>query len=180
MSEATAMDSNLSEQEQAIEKVRQVLEYFGRVPAPEDLVHPDSQTAWRLEQLLGFLEDQEENGHCDDGVKCTDVKVTVTILESEKMCFGRLMKTTVVPNNVKLVYSIIHKLTGKMGGNGSHGPIYGELTVGSMQKIVNTIINLGFCILDIEACYCTLCENFNAVLQLFKSLGCFIFFDHQC
>jgi hypothetical protein len=45
--------------------------------------------------------------------------------------------TTLVPENVKLVYSIIRKQTGCIGGNGSEGPIYGELTVGSMQKMVN-------------------------------------------
>ena len=58
---------NINSSEEAIEKVRQVLEFFGKVPAPEDLVHPDSQTAWRLEQLLGFLEDQAENEDCKMG-----------------------------------------------------------------------------------------------------------------
>jgi Histone methylation protein DOT1 len=136
MSEATAMDNNSSDH--AIEKVRQVFEYFGTVLAP-DLVAPNSQTAWRLEQLLGFLEDHAENEQYNDGADGTNDKVTVTILESEKLCFGRLTKTTVVPENVKLVYSIINKLTGGMGGNGSHGPIYGELTMGSMQKMVNAM-----------------------------------------
>jgi len=39
--------------------------------------------------------------------------------------------------NVKEVYTIVRKLTGSIGGNGSSGAIYGELTMGSMQKIVN-------------------------------------------
>jgi hypothetical protein len=41
---------------------------------------------------------------------------------------------------VKLVYKIINKHTGRVGGNGSGGPIYGELIEGHMQKIVNFLI----------------------------------------
>jgi hypothetical protein len=39
--------------------------------------------------------------------------------------------------NVKETYAIVRKLTGSIGGNGSSGAIYGELTMGSMQKMVN-------------------------------------------
>ena len=38
---------------------------------------------------------------------------------------------------LNLVYKIIKKHSGEVGGNGSNGPIYGELTVGHMQKIIN-------------------------------------------
>ena len=41
---------------------------------------------------------------------------------------------------VQLVYKIINKHTGHVGGNGSGGPIYGELTKGHMQKIVDFLI----------------------------------------
>jgi hypothetical protein len=54
-----------------------------------------------------------------------------------KLIFGRLVTERIVPENVKQVYGIVRKLTGSIGGNGSHGPIYGELTMGSMQKMVN-------------------------------------------
>ena len=54
-----------------------------------------------------------------------------------KLIFGRLVDEIVVQDNVRQVYGIIRKLTGSIGGNGSHGPIYGELTMGSMQKMVN-------------------------------------------
>ena len=37
--------------------------------------------------------------------------------------------------SVKRAYSIVSKCTGSLGGNGSGGAIYGELTVGSMQKV---------------------------------------------
>lgn len=55
----------------------------------------------------------------------------------QRLMFGRLVTETVVPENVKQVYGIVRKLTGSIGGNGCHGPIYGELTMGSMQKMAN-------------------------------------------
>ena len=37
-------------------------------------------------------------------------------------------------------YSIIRNCTGTLGGNGTTGAIYGELTMGSMQKIINLMV----------------------------------------
>lgn len=46
-----------------------------------------------------------------------------------------LTPTTVVCSpSVKRAYSIVRRCTGSLGGNGSGGAIYGELTSGSMQK----------------------------------------------
>lgn len=56
-----------------------------------------------------------------------------------KLIFGRMVTERIVPENVKQVYGIVRKLTGSIGGNGSHGPIYGELTMGSMQKMANVM-----------------------------------------
>ncbi|CAM9568517.1 unnamed protein product, partial [Choristocarpus tenellus] len=42
-----------------------------------------------------------------------------------------------VPPQVSHVYRLVNKATGTVGGNGNHGAIYGELTVGCMQKVVN-------------------------------------------
>jgi hypothetical protein len=41
---------------------------------------------------------------------------------------------------VKAVYKCINQITGSLGGNGSGGPSYGELTEGSMQRIVDYLI----------------------------------------
>jgi hypothetical protein len=42
------------------------------------------------------------------------------------------------------VISQINKSTGALGGNGATGAIYGELTMNSMQKIVNyLVVNCG-------------------------------------
>ncbi len=40
----------------------------------------------------------------------------------------------------KLIYKIIQGATGALGGNGSTGAIYGELTIGSMQRVLNFLI----------------------------------------
>jgi Histone methylation protein DOT1/Surfeit locus protein 6 len=45
--------------------------------------------------------------------------------------------TTTIQPNVRSVYKIIKCRTGSMGGNGCFGPIYGELTIGSMQQMIN-------------------------------------------
>jgi len=42
----------------------------------------------------------------------------------------------VVKQNTRTVYKIINKMTGQIGGNGNGGAIYGELTMGSMQKVI--------------------------------------------
>ena len=54
-----------------------------------------------------------------------------------KLIFGRMADQLIVQENVRQVYKVIRKLSGSIGGNASGGPIYGELTMGSMQKIVN-------------------------------------------
>jgi Histone methylation protein DOT1 len=54
-----------------------------------------------------------------------------------KLIFGRPVVEVALKDSVKHVYGIVKKLTGSIGGNGSFGPIYGELTAGSMQKMIN-------------------------------------------
>ncbi|KAL3797314.1 hypothetical protein ACHAW5_008040 [Stephanodiscus triporus] len=49
--------------------------------------------------------------------------------------------------NVNKVYKIVQKLTGGLGGMADEGAIYGELTSGSMSKVVNLMIEFtGFCV----------------------------------
>ena len=54
-----------------------------------------------------------------------------------RLIFGREVDEIVSRESTKRVYKLVKKLTGSIGGNGSCGPIYGELTMGSMQKMVN-------------------------------------------
>ena len=58
----------------------------------------------------------------------------------KKLPFGGNKKPIEIPDNVQRVYHIVHKHTGSIGGNGSGGAIYGELTTGSMQKMTNLMI----------------------------------------
>lgn len=53
-----------------------------------------------------------------------------------RLAFGR-SETIDICDNVRLTHKLIRKTTGSIGGNGSFGAIYGELTMGSMQKMVN-------------------------------------------
>ena len=58
----------------------------------------------------------------------------------KKLPFGGNKKPIEIPDNVQRVYHIVHKHTGSIGGNGSGGAIYGELTTGSMQKMTNQLM----------------------------------------
>ena len=60
--------------------------------------------------------------------------------KEKKLPFGGTSKSIEIANNVKRVYNIVNKHTGSIGGNSHGGAIYGELTVGSMQKMINLMI----------------------------------------
>ncbi|RYY86429.1 hypothetical protein EON63_05805 [archaeon] len=70
---------------------------------------------------------------------------TVTSSPARKLAFGRssdVLNPTnrlVVPDSAKIVYKVLNKATGSLGGNGYNGAIYGELTIGSMQKVINIL-----------------------------------------
>ena len=57
-----------------------------------------------------------------------------------RLIFGKLVDLITCQPNVTESYKIIKKLTGSIGGNGYCGPIYGELTMGSMQKMINLMM----------------------------------------
>ncbi|KAL3798349.1 hypothetical protein HJC23_005002 [Cyclotella cryptica] len=60
--------------------------------------------------------------------------------KEKKLPFGGTSKSIAIANNVRRVYRIVNKHTGSIGGNSHGGAIYGELTVGSMQKMTNLMI----------------------------------------
>jgi hypothetical protein len=59
-----------------------------------------------------------------------------------RLIFGKYEYVDIVacPPNVVKVYKMVRKLTGSIGGNGYCGPIYGELTMGSMHKMIDLMI----------------------------------------
>jgi hypothetical protein len=61
-------------------------------------------------------------------------------VSKKKLPFGGGTKPIDIPPNVQRVYTIVKTLTGSIGGNSHGGAIYGELTIGSMQKMTNLMI----------------------------------------
>ncbi len=77
----------------------------------------------------------------DDDI--TPVRIIEDVEESkqEKSVFSLkdAKRIEVIPQ-VKKVYQFVNQMTGSLGGNGYNGAIYGELTVGSMQRVINVLI----------------------------------------
>lgn len=55
-------------------------------------------------------------------------------------CLSTTKSKVVVEDRVAHAYKIIQKRTGSLGGNGYNGAIYGEITMISMQRIVDILI----------------------------------------
>lgn len=65
--------------------------------------------------------------------------------QNEPSAKRKLIMVPPCQGNVRTAYALIRKLTGSVGGNGSFGAIYGELTMGSMQKMIELMkIHTGF------------------------------------
>jgi hypothetical protein len=64
----------------------------------------------------------------------------INLVAKKKLPFGIDTKPIDIPPNVQRVYNIVQRHTGSIGGNGHGGAIYGELTIGSMQKMTNLMI----------------------------------------
>ena len=77
---------------------------------------------------------EEENS--GDQANVTDSSIVATPRKS----FGKFVGSSNVNEKTTQIYKIIGKSTGSLGGNGHTGPIYGELTVGSMQRIVDVLV----------------------------------------
>ena len=73
-------------------------------------------------------------------------RATTRATTTRATAFGHKYDKTIIPKGVETVYRIVHKTTGTLGGNGSGGAIYGELTKSSMHKLVKLMVastNLG-------------------------------------
>jgi len=88
---------------------------------------------------------------CQDLSQGTAAQVLVASPESEptvsveaqtkrRLIFGKYVHLIACQRNVEHAYKIVRRLTGSIGGNSYVGPIYGELTMTSMQKMVNLMI----------------------------------------
>lgn len=56
-----------------------------------------------------------------------------------------------ISDEVDHVYRVVNKKTGALGGNGYTGAIYGELTIGSMHKVLEYLAE--HCEMGVESCF---------------------------
>ena len=61
-------------------------------------------------------------------------------LKSQSPGSPPLASKVIINKRVDMVYKLINKMTGSLGGNGYNGAIYGELTMHSMQKVVDILV----------------------------------------
>lgn len=82
-----------------------------------------------------LIEDLEEDPN-------TDKKEVGVVTPQKKSPFGGKFhpSTLLIDPRVKKIYKLINKSTGSLGGNGYAGAIYGELTMHSMQRVTNLLI----------------------------------------
>ena len=102
-----------------------------------------------VRRVLGIVDEEEKDeggggGGVNSKILIEERKETddekVLVVAKKKLPFGAAKEPITIPPNVQAVYSIIQKYTGCIGGNGNGGAIYGELTAGSMQKMINLMV----------------------------------------
>jgi len=86
----------------------------------------------------------------------------------------RIRSKIEIAPQVKQLYKVIQKSTGGVGGYGHDGPVYGEITEGSFQKIVNFMkdnVNFGTdsSFMDIGAGWLTCFHFLNLLLCISAS-----------
>ena len=69
-----------------------------------------------------------------------DLDGTPTPVNKSSPAAAVAQSVTTIHPRVDKIYKIVRKMTGALGGNGYNGAIYGELTMHSMQKIVDVLI----------------------------------------
>ena len=107
------------------------------VPKEEDGVDEDCSERCRVAGIQFAAE---------RSAAATTTRATTRATTRSATAFGHEYENPIMPKGVDTVYRIVHKTTGSLGGNGSGGAIYGELTKSSMHKLVKLMVastNLG-------------------------------------
>mmetsp|Transcript_32796 Transcript_32796/g.55299 ORF Transcript_32796/g.55299 Transcript_32796/m.55299 type:complete len:431 (-) Transcript_32796:162-1454(-) len=78
-----------------------------------------------------------EDGSGDD---TEDEKENNADLSAEMASPGSVKTSLKVNWRVEKAYKILRSVTGQLGGNGYNGAIYGELTMRSMQRVINILV----------------------------------------
>lgn len=119
-------DASVEQEEDVVEEEKKVRRKLIMSSVSES--SSTSSTSIDSDSIPALVEASSSSFSEDDDVKEVEV-------EDPKL--KPFVSRTKIPQNVREVYTIVNKMTGNLGGNGSGGAIYGELTVGSMQKMVN-------------------------------------------
>jgi len=110
------------------------------VPPKPNKVTPNSKHNRTTDKKDGARRALEMSASLTSSTPTKPSPLASSVMESDpiKGAFGKLASEAIhIQSNTRSVYKIVNKQTGSVGGNGSFGAIYGELTVGSMQKMVN-------------------------------------------
>ena len=87
---------------------------------------------------------KKTNVEQQEDVAAADIPVIeeteVAAVSSASVTHSMISKIVIDPR-VSKIYKIIRKCTGTLGGNGYGGAIYGEVTMHSMQKVLNLLVD---------------------------------------
>jgi hypothetical protein len=111
-------------------------------------VAPETRSTKEMISLVSKTSDARRSLVLSDQVNVTNPtigegnrqRMEAIVFARKKLPFGGDTKPIKIPPIVQRVYNIVQRHTGSIGGNGHGGAIYGELTVGSMQKMTNLMM----------------------------------------
>lgn len=116
------------------------------LPSSEETIANKPKKARRQLTLPAVGESDEDTSSSDSEIITIPSKISndetgsLSKRSSSRNYFGRHPQSdtdvTILPKT-RTVYKLVNKMTGSIGGNGRGGAIYGELTMGSMQKMIN-------------------------------------------
>eukprot|EP01041_Mallomonas_annulata_P012339 gene12339-25963_t len=109
-------------------------------------VKKDKDIKMKSRPLLDDFGDEEKTA------EVTDEKQDVQSTSNQSKAKSPFhTSSTEIISCVQKAYKIVQKSTGALGGNGYDGAIYGELTMHSMQKIIDFLVDT--CDMDTNSCF---------------------------
>ena len=107
----------------------------------ETLLDPNPSISMLIDTMESMIIDTTESATDMEG---SSVTTDLEYASDTESCATEIVVSTAQKRNidsgVTKVYACVQKATGALGGNGSGGPIYGELTVGSMQAVIDYLV----------------------------------------
>ena len=127
----------------AVRKAKRLKQAIVDLMDGTDLQSEEGGNAANDSSMPGLGEGEDNNNNDGDGGDVLDDDNGVFNDNGEhpddEVAAANASVLNILPN-VQRVYTIVNSLTGSIGGNSHGGAIYGELTIGSMQKTTNLMI----------------------------------------